>query len=792
MVSLIIVGLRFVITLVTKTPMKQLTMSSVVSYLAIIVLNFLPNTYASDAVEYPLPPIIASATLDTSAGVDPILNSDQFKDYLRSFAKTLTQEEVAQQPLFNKIALLSLRGEFAELSKSIQAHNNTLEFSHYQFFHQAHRAFAARIPSQQELAEKALHIMSEDFQKLDDEAFVQMSLAMGWSVANAKDYVTNLYRQAQNQSSLSSADMIDIAVNTHLFDVLSLIIPKANRVIQQEQQRRFIIEPDKLVRLPDGIELSTTIVRRRGHTKPVATAMQFTIYADEAAHIKTAMHAAAHGYIGIVANSRGKRSSSNDIVPWEHDGQDAAQLINWITKQAWSNGDVVMYGGSYNGFTQWATAKYMPPGLKAMAPYVAANLITGLPYENNIALTANFEWPLYVTNNKTVDPSIYSDWQRTNNIISELYTSGRPIVDIDKIANQPSPWLQKWLAHPEDGAYYQNMVPHQQDYQRINIPILTITGYFEGGQISALHYLHEHYRYNTDANHSLLIGPYNHGTAQGKPRSHHSNYKLDPVALEKDTEEVVFAWFDHVLQGKAKPELVQAKVNYQVMGANQWRFADSVAALNQRAVSFYIQGSKADDRQNYRLVQAPPQDDAQYIEQTVDMMDRTEQRNLAPWPVIKDGIDKQGGIQIETPVFEQDMELTGAITGYFDISVNKKDVDIGFNYYEVTADGQVFHLNNYRSRVSYADDMSNRRLLVPNEKRRVPIVNARFTSKVIKKGSKLVLVLNVNKNKDAQVNLGTGGAVNHESASDAGEPLRLRWYVSSKINLPLKPWTPVD
>ena len=188
------------------------------------------------------------------------------------------------------------------------------------------------------------------------------------------------------------------------------------------------------------------------------------------------------------------------------------------------------------------------------------------------------------------------------------------------------------------------------------------------------------------------------------------------------------------------------------------------------------------------LAKAPSLQTNEYIEQIVDMTDRSEQRNLAPWPVIQDSIDKQGGIQIETPIFTEDMELTGAISGFFDISVNKKDVDIGFNYYEVTAEGEVFHLNNYRSRASYADDMGERRLLIPNKKRRIPIVNARFTSKLIKKGSKIVLVLNVNKNTDAQVNLGSGKPVNYESIEDAGEPMILKWYLSSEINLPLKPW----
>jgi uncharacterized protein len=766
--------------------MKKLRLLSLLILLLIMVLNFLANTYAANSVVYAKPASIVSGALDTPQGADLVLSSAALQRELRAFASSLTDEEIAEQNLFNQMALLSLREDLAAIANTINQQSNTLKFLPYQLFVQMRLAVNRQNAENQVDVLSTHELMRQKFAVLSDEDFVQMSLALSWSVPDAKDYVLNVYKQLQDKTMLSQQEMLSLVVNTHLYHVLAAVMPMANQVIEEEQQRRFIIQGDVLVKLKNGIELSTTIVRSRGQTKANNTALQFTIYANESSHIKTAMHAAAHGYIGMVANSRGKRSSHNDIVPWEHDGEDAAQLINWISEQVWSNGTVVMYGGSYNGFTQWATAKYMPKGLKAMAPYAAANLITGLPYENNIALTGNFEWPLFATNNKTVDNSVYSDWQRSEWIINELYSSGRPIVDIDKIAEQPSPWLQKWLAHPEDDAYYQSMVPHQQDYQAINIPVLTITGYFEGGQISALNYLNEHYKYNANANHTLLIGPYDHMSAQTKPGSHYSNYALDPVALEKDTEEVVFAWFDHVLTGKPTPKLLQNKVNYQVMGANEWRFSHSLQALNQQTVSFYIQNTQSDAGQNYRLAPTPSSHANAYIEQTVDMADRTEQRNLAPWPVIQDSIDKQGGIRIETAVMEQDMELSGSITGFFDIAINKKDVDIGFNYYEITASGEVFHLNNYRSRASYADDMGHRHLLFANEKRRVPIVNARFTAKLIKKGSKIVLVLNVNKNVEAQVNLGTGKLANHEHVREAGPALRLKWYLSSQINLPLK------
>lgn len=790
--------------------MKKLNLTSVVIYSLVIILNFSSNTYAETSDEssvkesietkkenYSTPRILQEAKLESVNSVMPILSSETYNSWIQQYAQNLNDSALDKLDMFNRVALLSLRRDVTAILNLVSANDDTLEYLHYQLFHEVNKAMEQPLLATQSFRDVATKVIAEKFRDLSDKAFARYVLALGWSVDRARDYIYNVFKQVKNESELTDVQMVELAVNTHLYHVLEAIIPVSSQVIEREQSRRFIVQPEVLVTLPNGAEISTTIVRSREQSTKLNTALQFTIYADESAHIKSAIQAASYGYVGIVANSRGKRGSRNEIVPWEHDGEDAALLIDWITEQAWSNGTVVMYGGSYNGFTQWAAAKHMPKGLKAMAPYVAANLITGLPYENNIALTGNFEWGLYVTNNKTVDDTIYANWQRANNILDELYKSGRPIVDIDKVAEKPNPWLQKWLAEPEDSAYYQRMVPHQEDYKRINIPVLSITGYFEGGQISALHYLHEHYKFNRHANHALLIGPYNHWSAQNKPRSHHSNYELDPVALKKDTNEVVFAWFDHVLNGEPKPELVQNKVNYQLMGANEWRFADSLEALNHQYQRFYIQARGAADSlpnseneagKTYLLSKIQTAKATDYIEQVVDMADRQEQRNRAPWPVIQNTLDKQGGIQIETPVFEQDMELTGAISGFFDIEVNKRDVDIGFNYYEITADGQVFHLNNYRSRASYADDMATRRLLTPNEKRRVPIVNARFTSKLIKKGSKIVLVLNVNKNVDAQVNLGTGKPVNFEHVSEAGDKLSLKWYLSSEINLPLKPY----
>ena len=415
----------------------------------------------------------------------------------------------------------------------------------------------------------------------------------------------------------------------------------------------------------------------------------------------------------------------------------------------------------------------------------AAHPFVGLPVENNIFITPNYQWAFHVTNNKTMDHSVYNDWQHWQESFDSLFESGRAFTDIDKVEGTPNPWFQKWLGHSSYDSYYQNMLPYQEDYKKINIPVLSITGYF-GASISAAYFFNEHNQYNPNADHSFLIGPYGHRTAQGIPRSYHSNYKLDDVALEKDSQEITFEWFDHVLFNKPKPKLIKDKVNYQLMGSNTWQHKPSLVELNQQAVTYHL-GKKPNDKKHYQLI-TKQQNESDFIQQTVDMSDRKNQHNAQVWQVIQKELNEPNGLVFVTDTFEHPQELTGSITGHFALAINKKDVDIGFKFYELKANGETFALARYISRASYAADMSHRHLLTPNQKTIIPIINSTITSKLIEKGSRLVMVLNVNKNSGAQVNMGTGKDVSEETIADAGEPLEIKWFSDSEINIPLKPW----
>jgi hypothetical protein len=114
-------------------------------------------------------------------------------------------------------------------------------------------------------------------------------------------------------------------------------------------------------------------------------------------------------------------------------------------------------------------------------------------------------------------------------------------------------------------------------------------------------------------------------------------------------------------------------------------------------------------------------------------------------------------------------------------------MDISVTIYELTPDEKYFKLSGKGTliRASYSKNRVQRQLLEPGKVETIPINNSYFTSKKIGAGSRLVVVLAVNKSKDWQINYGTGKDVSDETIDDAKIPLQIKWYNSSIISVPV-------
>lgn len=81
----------------------------------------------------------------------------------------------------------------------------------------------------------------------------------------------------------------------------------------------------------------------------------------------------SYGYAYACADVRGTGASYGTKVDFMPEiATDGKQLIDWIAKQDWCDGNVGMFGGSYLGYTQLVIAAEQPKALKAIFPEVVA------------------------------------------------------------------------------------------------------------------------------------------------------------------------------------------------------------------------------------------------------------------------------------------------------------------------------------------------------------------------------------------------------------------------------------
>ncbi len=600
-----------------------------------------------------------------------------------------------------------------------------------------------------------------------------------------KENFYNLLKKAEGKDSidLEAAQALTRAYNSYL--VYSQVDPFATSFFAAQEKEKYIIDDSVLVKMPDGGTVSLTIYRDRNVATPQPVVLLYNIYAGrEAADCKLAV---AHGFTGIEANTRGKRLSPDSLEPFEHDAKDAYYIIDWISKQPWCDGKIGMYGGSYLGFAQWSATKYLHPALKTIVPQAAVAPGIDFPLLNGVMPTYLLRWLHYVLDNKLTDNAGFFNNKKWEDLAGKWYQQGLRFRSLDTVEGRPNMIYQRMLNHPAYDSFYKKMIPQREEFAKINIPILTTTGYYDDDQLGAMYYYKQLHKWNKNPDDYLLIGPFDHGGSQYEPSKILGGYQIDSVA-NISIIDLVFNWFDYVLKGAEKPAILRDRVNFEVMGSNEWKHVPTLAQMYNDSLTFYL-GNQLKGK-SYSLVKGKPLKTG-FINQQVDLKNRSDLRfreeDIIAFTQLIDSTlvpEKEKLIFVSEPV-DGTFAISGAITAAIDISINKKDVDLVLDLYEQTPDGHYFALNESLQRASYAKDRSTRHLLQPGKIENLHLENNFIISKKFEKGSRIVITLGVNKSPNWQVNYGSGKDVSDETMSDAKVPLEIKWYNSSRITIPI-------
>ncbi|HVJ30624.1 MAG TPA: CocE/NonD family hydrolase [Gammaproteobacteria bacterium] len=612
---------------------------------------------------------------------------------------------------------------------------------------------------------------------LDDLAAYEVE---GWFVAPTdplRERFQHALDRQRGQTSITLEEALELVQAWFAFEAYRSADGLVRPLLAEDNARRYIVE-ELSIPVAQDATIAAALVRPRGATADtLPTLLEFTL--DRSS--RDAREAAAHGYASVLALARiAGDAASRPRAPFESDGDDARAAIDWIASQPWSDGRVGMQGVRYGGFVAWSAAKRLPPALKAIATSDPIAPGIDVPQRNGIFLSSAYRWVYEML--APPDDEGAGDDARWRGIDEDWYRSGRQYRELPALPGRGSAVFRRWLNHPSYDRFWQKWLPFGDEFASVDIPALTVTGYYSAGQTAALYYFTQHVERNPNADHTLLIGPFDEHAIEHGASASVRELGLDLVARVAPGN-ARYEWFEHVLRGAERPAILGGQVNYQLDGANEWHHAPSLTALESNRLRFYLAASP--DGAPHALLGGKP-GAPMSLTQTADLRDRADAELPKQELVLQ--ADPHVGMLFVTEPFDAPVDLAGRFRGELDFTINKYDVDLVVMLYELRSHGEYVSLFDppFAFRASYARDRVNRRLLLAGVRQQLPFQSDRMVGRRLQPGSRLVLALAVNKRPDQQVNYGTAGDVSEASIEDAGAPLRIRWHEGSFIEIPAR------
>jgi predicted acyl esterase len=600
----------------------------------------------------------------------------------------------------------------------------------------------------------------------------------GWlstPLPGVQEGLQRAFDQRRGKDRVSVNEAIDIVWAWFAFEAYRSFGSLVRPLLLAEAQRRYLQEEVE-IKVSSNVTLQGTVIRSRLVSARLPVLLEIS-FDQELNH---AREAAAYGYAGVTVGTRGAREKIEPPTPFVHDGDDARVVIEWVTRQPWSNGSVAMHGSGYSGYVAWSAAKKLPAALKAIATSDPVAPGVDLPMSGSIFLNSSYRWAHEVTRERDEKNSVPdSRWRELD---EEWYRTGRRYREFPILLVRASAVFRGWLSHPSYDRYWQKFLPFRQEFAKIGIPVLTMTGYFSDGASGSLYYFSEHLRHNSRANHTLLVGPYDSVSTLRPPAQWLRGYRLDDVALI-EPREIKYEWLEFALKGAKKPALLSDRVNYQLMEANEWRHAPSLDELEKEPLRLYFEPGAVGDRNRLRETR---NEEIAFLPQTFDLADRDEVVWGPPPDISMRQLTPHEGEWFVSEPLKQATDVAGLFAGHLDFRINKMDVDVIVALYELKTNGEYVKLFDpvYAFRASYAQDRVTRRLLRQGVRQQLAFKSERMIGRRLQAGSRLVMALGINKRADQQINYGTGDDVSEESIDDAEVPLRIRWYNTSYIDIP--------
>lgn len=405
----------------------------------------------------------------------------------------------------------------------------------------------------------------------------------------------------------------------------------------------------------------------------------------------------ANGYAWVDVDARGSGASfGSRLAPWApEEVKDYAEIVDWILKQPWSDGEVGAWGRSYDGTAALMLLSRRHPAVKAVVPeFSLFDLYTDVAYPGGLHL-ANFtkKWGEF---NDALDRNALGE------VLPGFMTS-LAVRGVRPVDNDPKERLLKqavdehqynWAPHEtairaqfrDDIWYYDAALrlkmfsPHGriEEIKASGAAVYAYAGWFDGAYQRGA--IHAHMTLDNPAN-RLTIGPWNHGGSVNASPPTPRNSRFDLVADQ-------IRFFDATLKGEENSLTKEPPVHYYTMGEDAWKASDEWPPPSRPRLLYFSELEA--------LTPSAPNGQAQFDEYKVNY--DTGTGRLSRWNSVLGGYPVNYEDRVErdqllltytSEPLKEDLEVTGHpfVTVY--VSADSTDIALFAYLEDVTPSGKV-------------------------------------------------------------------------------------------------------
>jgi len=307
---------------------------------------------------------------------------------------------------------------------------------------------------------------------------------------------------------------------------LGILVTSSLGAVDTPAAQSYTISMDEVsIAMPDGVRLAADLYMPSGGGPPE----RFPVLLEYLPYRKTESRSRNHslysyfvrrGYVVARVDIRGTGNSEGQLIPHEYSDQendDGEVVIDWLSQQPWSNGNVGMFGISWGGFNSIHLAMRNPPALKAI-----------------LAVDATDD--LYQDDVHFMDGVLHVDsWEMSQDL--DNARPGAPDYRLDaayfRDRFDTQPWMMTYKRQQRDGPFWDRTALKER-YDSIRVPTFVIGGWYDGYRDSVPRML-EHLQAPIKA----IVGAWHHTFP-------HNAYPKPQIEWRHEA----VRWFDHWLKGR--------------------------------------------------------------------------------------------------------------------------------------------------------------------------------------------------------------------------------------------------